>query len=47
MPVKDGYQATEEILQLMQIHGLQEDRVEEVDKFCNIVALTSYTGADV
>ena len=33
MPVKDGYQATQEILNL--------------DKDCNIIALTSYTGDDV
>lgn len=44
MPVKDGHQATIEILQLMKASGLQQEPIQEVDKYCNIVALTSYTG---
>lgn len=47
MPIKDGYQATQEILSIMKAHGLQEDPIKEVDKFCNVIALTSYTGVDV
>ena len=43
MPVKDGYQATKEILQLMKNAGLQDDPKSEVDNNCNIIALTSYT----
>ena len=47
MPVKDGHQATKEILQLMKARGLQQEPIQEVDKYCNIIALTSYTGETI
>ena len=62
MPIKNGFDASEEILSLaareqarldrvMQSNGMrraasQED-VNKQSSFCNIVAVTSYTGLDV
>ena len=53
MPIKDGYQATEEILKMVEaeerrIKVLKNISADGADsKFCSIVALTSYTTNDV
>ena len=53
MPVKDGYQATEEILEMVdeEEKRLRLSRNISADdanvNFCTIVALTSYTTKDV
>ena len=53
MPIKDGYQATEEILKMVE----QEEKSLRLrqnisadganSNFCTIIALTSYTTSDV
>lgn len=53
MPVKDGYQATQEILKMVEKEqsrlGLaRNNSADGVDQdFCSIVALTSYTTSEV